>query len=1052
MERRRHRAALRRHVRGRQRRAARAGAPRARARRGRGAGACASWRARRCSPRTSARTRRARCCCRATGRASARRCGRSGCARRTCSRWRCSIPAFPDRARDLPRGAARRVRRAGAGRAAGQDPAARGARGRGRDARARRRSRARSRSPTSPPTCTRATRRWPSARRRRSRSIATSCASCSARRSCASCSSRRRSPTSRPSCRALSPERRARHADAVHDLLRRVGDLDERRSWRRASTADRRARDGGARCVDSGRALQRARGRAGALDRRRGRGASIATRSARRCRPAWPRCSSSRRRRRSRRWWRAGRARTGPSPPTGATSPSGSASCPRRWRRSLRALVADGRLYEGEFRPGGSGAELCDPEVLRLVRRDTLARLRNEVAPVDAAVLGRFLPRWHGVGSARGGSGRLREAIDQLEGLALPFSELERVILPARVPDFQPRMLDELGAAGEVVWVGQGAHRQRRRARASSIAASTWRRCYDVPATPELPSRAARGDPGAPRRARRLVRGAAARRGGAARRGHARRCGICVWLGLVTNDTFAPLRTLGRTDARAARPLSRCRRAGAGRRWRRLVGAPPAETVRAHTRALMLLERYGVVSREAAAAESLAGGFASVSGVLRAMEESGKIRRGHFVDGLQGAQFAHAAAVDRLRAARDADGDAAGPPVVVLSAIDPANPYGALLPWPTEGARRAAGAKVVLVHGAAAFFVERGGKKLRLLARRRRRAAAGGAGGAAGASRPRGAIASCASRRSTACRRCTRRTRRCSSAAASASSPARSSCRRTTDARGRQHPRARAEMLGELVGERLDGVWSKGVEMRGLRGQAMRASRRSASTSSSPSTRAAPCACTSASPAAGDDARAPATATLAAAELALRTAAGAWIAKARTIEWTRARFAAGARALARLGPDLLGARAARSRRRRGPRARSRCTPRARSASCSSIDRSPPASATSTSASSSSCTACIRGARVDSVDDASCARCSPTACACCTPTSAARAPRRRTRRACAPRYYVYGRYAPPLPPLRRGHRARAVSARPCARPTGARAVSPSVGGIVGRVAS
>jgi len=124
-----------------------------------------------------------------------------------------------------------------------------------------------------------------------------------------------------------------------------------------------------------------------------------------------------------------------------------------------------------------------------------------------------------------------------------------------------------------------------------------------------------------------------------------------------------------------------------------------------------------VVSREAAAAESLPGGFASVSGVLRAMEESGKIRRGHFVDGLQGAQFAHAAAVDRLRAARDTAGDAVGPPVLVLSAIDPANPYGALLPWPSEGARRAAGAKVVLAHGEPIFFVERGGKKLRLCAR-----------------------------------------------------------------------------------------------------------------------------------------------------------------------------------------------------------------------------------------------------------------------------------------------------------------------------------------------
>ncbi|HEX8952266.1 MAG TPA: DEAD/DEAH box helicase, partial [Polyangia bacterium] len=391
---------------------------------------------------------------------------------------------------------------------------------------------------------------------------------------------------------------------------------------------------------------------------------------------------------------------------------------PARIAPVLRALVAAGRLYEGELIPGGSGAELCDPDVLRRVRRDTLARLRNEVAPVDAAVLARFLPRWHGVGSARGGMARLREAIDQLEGLALPFSELERAILPARVPDFQPRMLDELGAAGEVVWVGQGALGSDdgrvvvyRREHVASL--------FDAPSpvaeAPKLPGelhRAILAHLGA--------RGAsfAAQLPEAAARPDevVRALWDLVWLGLVTNDTFAPLRTIGRTSRGPRGRFS----LPAGGRWSTLasvVGAPPAETVRAHTRALMLLERYGVVSREAAAAESLPGGFSSVSGVLRAMEESGKIRRGHFVDGLTGAQFAHAAAVDRLRAARDVGGDAVGPAVVVLSAIDPANPYGALLPWPSDGPRRVAGAKVVLALGEPIFFVERGGKKLRLLAR-----------------------------------------------------------------------------------------------------------------------------------------------------------------------------------------------------------------------------------------------------------------------------------------------------------------------------------------------
>jgi ATP-dependent helicase Lhr and Lhr-like helicase len=296
--------------------------------------------------------------------------------------------------------------------------------------------------------------------------------------------------------------------------------------------------------------------------------------------------------------------------------------------------------------------------------------------------------------------------------VALPFSELERVILPARVPDFQPRMLDELGAAGEVVWVGQGAIGSDdgrvilyRREHVASL--------YDVPPTPpELPTElhaailAHLGQRGASFVAQ--LPDAAARPDAVTRA-----LWDLAWLGLVTNDTFAPLRTLGRVSrgprGRFTLP--------AGGRWSTLasvVGAPPADTVRAHTRALMLLERYGVVSREAAAAEALPGGFASVSGVLRAMEESGKIRRGHFVDGLTGAQFAHAAAVDRLRAARQPDDER---PVVTLSAIDPVNPYGAILPWPTEGARRVAGARVVLAQGEPVFFVERGGKKLRLLAR-----------------------------------------------------------------------------------------------------------------------------------------------------------------------------------------------------------------------------------------------------------------------------------------------------------------------------------------------
>ncbi|HWE27322.1 MAG TPA: DEAD/DEAH box helicase, partial [Polyangia bacterium] len=505
---------------------------------------------------------------------------------------------------------------------------------------------------------------------------------------------------------SLSPERHVRSADGVHDLLRRVGELTVEEV---AARADGDAAAMLRELADSGRAfvlrVARQKRWAAVEDVAKYRDAlgvaPPAGVAAVFLEPA-PRALEAL----VARW-----ARThGPFAADGAAPAKRLGLLPAQVQPALRALAGEGKLLDGEFRPGGSGAEWCDPDVLRLIRRDTLARLRNEVAPVDASVMARFLPKWHGIGSARGGIGRLREAIDQLEGLALPFSELERMILPARVSDFQPRMLDELGAAGAVVWVGAGAIGSDdgrvaiyRREHLASL--------FEPPALLELPSDLHRAImshldqrgasfvaqlPGASERPDEVVRA----------------LWDLVWLGLVTNDTFAPLRSLGK-GARA--PRSRFT-LPAGGRWSTLtsvIGQASAETVRAHTRATVLLERYGVVSRAAAATEEIPGGFASVAPVLRAMEEAGKIRRGHFVDGLEGAQFAHAAAVDRLRAARAPEPERQ---VVTLSAIDPANPYGALLPWPAEGARRAAGARVVLVDGLPLFFVERGGKKLRLLA------------------------------------------------------------------------------------------------------------------------------------------------------------------------------------------------------------------------------------------------------------------------------------------------------------------------------------------------
>lgn len=399
----------------------------------------------------------------------------------------------------------------------------------------------------------------------------------------------------------------------------------------------------------------------------------------------------------------------------------------------LRALVVSEDLLEGAFRPDGRGVELCDPEVLRTLRRRTLAKLRGEVAPVEAPVLARFLVEWQGVGgpgSPRDPHERLLEVIAQLEGLPLPYSELERRILPARVPGFEPRMLDELGAAGEIVWIGHGALGPKdgrvalyRRARLALL--------HRVPdaAAPDAPIHGAILDHLARAGASFLVElSMAADARGARASGTDLHEALwdLVWAGLITNDTFSALRSLARRAGKkpasqaAPRQAGRRRFADAGTgggRWSRvdrLIFTTPSDTERAHALALQLLERYGVTSREAARAEGLEGGFGAVYDVLRAMEEAGRVRRGWFVDGLQGAQFAFPGAVDRLRGVRET-GET--PLAVVLPTIDPANPYGALLPWPATsgddgGPRRVAGASVVLVDGEPVLYLSAGGKRL----------------------------------------------------------------------------------------------------------------------------------------------------------------------------------------------------------------------------------------------------------------------------------------------------------------------------------------------------
>ncbi|MFD6761187.1 Lhr family ATP-dependent helicase [Streptomyces roseolus] len=413
---------------------------------------------------------------------------------------------------------------------------------------------------------------------------------------------------------------------------------------------------------------------------------------------------------------------------------------------ALQRLAASGRVVQGEFHPSGIGQEWCDAAVLRRLRRRSLAALRHELEPVPPAALATFLPQWQhlGGGGLRGIDG-LARAIEQLQGAPVPASALEKLVLPSRVRDYSPAMLDELTTTGEVVWAGAG----------SLPGKDGWVSLYLADAAPLLLP------PPHPLELTALhesVLTALTGGYGLFFRQIADQVRITThpdatdpqladvlwdlaWSGRLTNDTLAPLRsflgsgrTAGSTAHRARRTVPRGRYGtlGATRpasrsgpptvsgRWALLPPAEPEPTHRAHALARTLLDRHGVVTRGAVAAEGVAGGFSAVYRVLSAFEDSGQARRGYVVEGLGAAQFAMDGAVDRLRAAataRDRGAEAAaGPRAVVLAAADPANAYGAALSWPEPptGAGhkpgRKAGALVVLVDGELTLYVERGGK------------------------------------------------------------------------------------------------------------------------------------------------------------------------------------------------------------------------------------------------------------------------------------------------------------------------------------------------------
>jgi len=377
--------------------------------------------------------------------------------------------------------------------------------------------------------------------------------------------------------------------------------------------------------------------------------------------------------------------------------------------KQLRELEREEKLVRGELRPGGTEREWCDPDVLRRLRRASLAALRREVEPVEQAALGRFLPSWHGIDRRAS----LREALVPLQALALPVTLWEAEVLPRRVPDYRPEQLDQLCGSGELVWAGAGLDR----------VAVFFRDDAPLLGRPSAAAAPEGETHDAIRTA--LAGGAFFWDGLLATTGLDAETALpalwdLVWSGEVTNDSWSPLRAERRYQPprpdRRARRFSRMRAqrpTATQGRWslaaELFVGGQPDSRALAE----LLLERHGNVTRDAVRAEGIRGGYGAVYGELRALETLGSCRRGYFVEGLGGAQFALGGAVERLRELRPRDGDEPEP--LVLAAADPAQPYGAVLPWPKRaGARaaRVAGAHVVLLGGEPALFVERGGRSL----------------------------------------------------------------------------------------------------------------------------------------------------------------------------------------------------------------------------------------------------------------------------------------------------------------------------------------------------
>ena len=401
----------------------------------------------------------------------------------------------------------------------------------------------------------------------------------------------------------------------------------------------------------------------------------------------------------------------------------------------LGRLAVDGRLIRGEFTSDTDGEQWCDADVLKILRRRSLAALRAQVEPVSTAAYGRFLPAWQQVGSHNSGVDGLAAVIDQLAGVPIPASAVEPLVFGQRVRDYEPAMLDELLASGEVTWSGAG------QIGGGSGGSDGWIAFHSADSAPLTLTAPAEIEFTDTHRAIMEILGGG---GGYFFRQLADNPGEelkqalweLIWAGWITGDTYAPVRAMlfgpRRSTARRGSPAHRQRQRPprlsrysvahaqarsadptvAGR-WSALPAAEPESTVRAHSSAEILLNRYGVLTKGSVAAEAVPGGFAMLYKVLTAFEDAGRCQRGYFVESLGGAQFAVASTVDRLRSYLDSvDPERRDYHAVMLAAADPANPYGAALPWPGQGPGRKAGALVAIVDGGLAWFIERGGRTL----------------------------------------------------------------------------------------------------------------------------------------------------------------------------------------------------------------------------------------------------------------------------------------------------------------------------------------------------